>query len=43
VYDVAFEEPAKASAIDGWHRLFAASVWGVRTFESEYIHTTPLE
>lgn len=36
IYDVAFDGPAPASTVDGWHRVFAASVWGVQTLDSEY-------
>ncbi len=38
VYDVDVEVPAKAALIDGWHRLFAASVWGIRTLPAEYFY-----
>ena len=49
VYRVGSESPLIASLVDGWHRLFAARLWGIRSlpgrlvgedeFESEAEHT----
>jgi hypothetical protein len=43
VYPMDSERPFAAALLDGWHRLFAARLWGVASLPGRVIHVANLE